>query len=267
MDPARKLPDSQTPKIALGEMARMLRRRKKLREELLRSLFTPEFLKLPERVKRLGEELKGLSRAFQSFVRKEFQPLKRKVDHLDARVGRLEGDVHTLKQDVGQLKQDVAQLKQDVAQLKQDVAQLKQDVAQLKQDVAQLKGSDFERTVRERAPAYFGRIVKRCRLIPFEELASVLEDAVEAGAIEEEEKNEALLLDAVVRGRLKNGREVLLAVEVSLTVDREDVQRAARRAEVLNRAFSLETIGVACGKERTQGAESLAEELLVVLCP
>ncbi len=206
----------------------------------------------------LSEELLALPGKFESFRQKEFKPLKEKVD-------KVEQDVGVLKQDVGMLKQDVGVLKQDVEVLKQDVEVLKQDVEVLKQDVAFLKGNEFERTVRERAPAYLGRLIRRCRGIGFEELADSLEDAMDRGLVSEEEKNDALLVDAVVRGKLKTGKDVVLAVEVSLKVDVEDIERAGRRAVVIGRASGIETIGVAIGKECTDRAKKMAEELNVVV--
>ena len=248
----------------------------------------------------LSEELLALPGKFESFRQKEFKPLKEKVDKVEQDVGVLKQDVGVLKQDVGVLKQDVGVLKedvevlkedvevlkqdvgvlkqdvgvlkedvgvlkQDVEVLKQDVEVLKQDVEVLKQDVAFLKGNEFERTVRERAPAYLGRLIRRCRGIGFEELADSLEDAMDRGLVSEEEKNDALLVDAVVRGKLKTGKDVVLAVEVSLKVDVEDIERAGRRAVVIGRASGIETIGVAIGKECTDRAKKMAEELNVVV--
>lgn len=178
----------------------------------------------------LTEELMSLPLRFEAFREREFKPFKEKVDKIE-----------------------------------QDVGVLKQDVAILKQDVAALKGSDFERTVRERAPAYLGRLIRRCKGISFEDLADRLEDAVDAGIIREEEKEDALLVDAVVRGKLKTGKEVILAVGVSPRVDIEDIERAGKRAEIIGRSYGVESIGVAIGKDYPDRAKKKAEELNVVL--
>lgn len=166
---------------------------------------------------------------------------------------------------IGGLKQDTTILKEDVSVLKEDVNVLKEDVTVLKEDVVSLKENDFERTVREKAPAYLGRLFRRCRLISFEALADKLEDAVDTGLIAEKDKDDAFLIDAVVTGKLKTGKDVMLAVEVSLKVDIDDIQRASRRAEIVNKAYNVETIGVAIGKERTNRSEIEAEQLNVLL--
>ncbi|MEJ5300526.1 MAG: hypothetical protein WHS38_06005 [Thermodesulforhabdaceae bacterium] len=264
-----------------NDIVRALRERPEWRDEMRRLILTDELLMLPQK--------------FEHFVEKEFKPLAAHVDKLtvdvyvikeDVRVLKnktvvLEQDVSTLKQDVGVLKQDVAILKQDVAILKQDVEILKRDVAALKeeiekikkelailkQDVADLKGEMFEMKVRFRAPAYFGRLIRRCRLISIEDLAEVLEDAVDKGLISESEKQEGLLLDGVVRGITKDlqAKEVLLAFEVSITVDLKDVERASVRADIIARTYGIETIGVVLGKEVNPQASDLADQLGVIV--
>ncbi len=170
-----------------------------------------------------------------------------------------------LPQRFEQMEKRFGRMEKRVDKMERDIEVLKQDVAVLKQDVAALKGSDFERTIRERAPAYLGRLIRRCRTVSFEALAEWLEDAVDRGLISEEEKNDALLVDLVARGRVRSGREVVLAVEASVKVDVEDVERASKRAEVLRRGLEAEVIGVVIGRERTERAEEKAEELDVVV--
>ena len=216
-----------------------------------------------------------------SELKQDVTVLKADVSELKQDVTVLKQDVTVLKQDVAVLKQDVAVLKQDVAVLKQDVAVLKQDVAQLKRDVAilqarvdrmanelaELKGNDFERSLREKAPARFARVLRRCRVVHHEQLAERLEDALEARKIDEAAFEDALTIDLVVSGQMKEDRRpVMLAIEASLTVDRGDVERAARRANIIAAATGCEVIGVAFSKETlTDGARSLAAECGVLL--
>jgi hypothetical protein len=180
----------------------------------------------------LTEELLALPQKFEIFVHQEFIPLKIKVDKLD-----------------------------------QDVEILKQDVAILKQDVAELKGESFERRIRERAPAYFGRLIRRCRVISFEDLADTLDDALDKGVISETEKQDVLNIDVVTKGILKTDSEkqVIIAGEVSIKVDRVDVERAHERAKILERAFGMPAISVVIGRESTEGAKTKADELDVIL--
>jgi chromosome segregation ATPase len=263
-------------------------------EDILRALRErPEWL---EELRRLilTEELMALPQKFENFVQKEFKPLKEKVDKIEGDTEVLKQDVSILKQDVEVLKQDVAVLKEDVAVLKKDVALLKEDVAVLKEDVAllkqdvavlkedvtvlkedgvvlkqdmaDLKGDNFERKVRERTPSYFGRLVRRCKLISFEDLAEILESAVEKELIDEKEKDEALNVDVVASGFLKTEKEkkVVVVGEISIKVDRIDVERAYERSKIISRALGLSAIAVVIGKESTEGALEKAKELGVL---
>jgi len=236
-------------------------------EEIRRLILTEELMRLPQR--------------FDAFVENDFKPLAQKVDKIETDVSELKNRVGVLETDVGVLKTDVATLKTDVATLKTDVATLKTDVATLKTDVAKLtgrvnkieidvgdlKGNDFERRVRERAPSYFGKLIKKCRVVSHEMLADALDEALDRHAISEEERYEALNVDVVARGlsRYEPNREVVLVAEVSIKVDRTDVERAAKRCEIISRVMQLPGIPIAIGKETTEGAKPRAEELQVVL--
>ncbi|MGC9023166.1 MAG: hypothetical protein ACP5J5_08615, partial [Dissulfurimicrobium sp.] len=154
--------------------------------------------------------------------------------------------------------------------IEQDVAILKQNVARLNIDVADLQGSDLERRVREKAPAYLGKIIRRCRTLTHDKLAELLDDAVDAHKITAEMRADAVLADVVVIGRLFEGmqRDVVLAVEVSKVVDVEDVRRAGRRAAIIGKAMGVDGIGVAFGKSCTEGARAAADEQkdVVLIC-
>ncbi len=223
----------------IDDLYEIIRVNTKWREALRRELLSPALLNLPEE--------------FSRFRNDEFKPLVKKVDKIET--------------DVAVLKQDVTVLKQDVAVLKQDVAILKEKVKKLIIDVAELQGSDLERRVREKAAAYLGKVIRRCRTLSHDQLANSLDDALDAGNISEDMRSDAILIDVVVIGRLFTDpqKEAVLAVEVSRVVDVEDVRRANRRASVIGQAMGLAGIGIAFGKSCTKGATIASEELDVVL--
>lgn len=219
----------------------IIRTNEKWRDALRRELLSQALLNLPEDFARFKEE--------------EFKPLVKRVENIE--------------NDVAVLKEDVAVLKEDVAGLKQDVASLKQNVAKLNIDVAELQGSDLERKVREKAAAYFGKIIRRCKTFTHDKLSDILDDAIENGVINDEMRDDAILIDVVVQGKLnENKNDVVLAVEVSKVVDIEDVKRASRRAVIIGKALNLNGIGVAFGKSCTEGAKKLSEELenVIIIC-
>ncbi|MDQ7031242.1 MAG: hypothetical protein Q9M37_00775 [Desulfonauticus sp.] len=204
----------------------------------------------------LTEELMRLPSKFDNFVEQDFKPLKKKVDKIE--------------QDVEVLKEDVEVLKEDVRVLKEDVANLKKDMKGVKNDIGSLKGQMLELMVRDKAGAYFGRVLKKVRVLNFSDLADWLYDALDAGVISEEEKDDALRVDLVVKGILRknNKLEVYLAVEISEVVDKRDVERALKRAEVIEKTviFSRgqetqkKCLAAVIGNKYSQGAKKLIQE-------
>jgi len=185
--------------------------------------------KLEERTSRI-EERQARSEERQVRLEERQARLEEKQDRLEKKVDKLEEDVFGLKQDVGTLKQDVDTLKQDVDTLKKDVDTLKRDVDTLKKDVAYLKGSDRERWYRDKAHAVFGRLVLKGK--PFEEKAvEILWNAYKRGQISKEERDEVLSSDLLWSGE-RDGKFVVLVVEVSFTISQDDVERAKKRAEI-----------------------------------
>ncbi len=149
--------------------------------------------------------------------------------------------------------------------LKADVEILKKDVGVLKIDVAKLRGESFERKVRENAPAFLGRVIRRLRPIDKFTLADILDDAIDSGLIDEDMKDFALKVDFAGKGRLKEtGKEVHVALEATLTLYPEDVEKVFKRAMIISKAVGQETIPVVVYLNAKEEALSIAEEIGVL---
>ena len=127
----------------------------------------------------------------------------------------------------------------------------------------------FERKVREKAPAFFGKLILKCKLIDNQELANRIYDAIlnNEAIITDAERDDALKVDVVVTGILRHDKEkkVFLAAEVSWVVDKMDVERAARRTKIIEKCLGIPGIPVVIGNEYTEGAKESAEELQVII--
>lgn len=211
--------------ITLGDIYRALRDHPEWTQELRRVFLTEELLELP--------------RKFNKFLEEDFYPLKAKVDKIE----------------------------KDVEVLKKDVEVLKKDVEKLKSDVGWLKGGIMELQVRDRVGAFFGKILRKARLIDSSDLADAVYEAQDRGEITEAQADDALRIDAVVKGQMRRDgfEEILIAAEISFVVDREDVERASKRAEILSKVFNKRTIPAVIGKEFTEGALEASKTLSVLL--
>jgi len=207
--------------------------------EIMRNLIlTEELLRLPQKVSEILKELEAFRKDFETFKKEEFTPLKQKVD-------RIEKDVETLKQ---------------------DVATLKRDVAYLKVELGKVKGWAYEWKIKENYHAYFGRVLRRARRIPLEELANLAADAEEKGLISEKQYIALLELDLVVEGLLKHDkRPVVLAIEISHKVFESDLERAFERANILAYLLGKEVIPTVIGSEVEEKISELADERGVLL--
>lgn len=251
------------------ELMEALRQYPELLEEIRRIILTEETFNIPKK-------LEELSRKIDNFVENEHKPLVEKVDKLSQNFDNfVENEHKPLAEKVENLSQEFHNfvenehkpLVKKVDKLSQDFQVLFIEVKKLKDDVGMLKGDNLEMKVRQKAPAYFGKMIRRCKVIDHEKLLEVLEDAVDKGLITEEEKDDTIEIDVVVSGRPKTdpNSEVLLAVEVSYIVDKKDVERAIKRSSVISKSFNLPTIPVCLGQKITRGAKNRANNKVTML--
>ncbi len=226
-------------------------------QQLLSLLLTEELLKLPQK--------------FDKFVEEEFRPLAKRVERLEEGQKRLEEGYNRLEEGQKRLEEAYSRLEEGQKRLEEgynrlerDVAILKNKVSKLEVDVGRLKGDSLERKVRERAPAYFGRYFRRVRAIPIEEWSEKLETALDNGLITQEERTSALNLDALIKVRSEDGRDLLLAVEVSNTLEDKTAQRALKRAEILSKVYNMETLPMVVGVSISEGLQDRYPQVLVV---
>jgi hypothetical protein len=173
-----------------------------------------------------------------------------------------EGQQRT-EQQIAQLTQQVAQLTQQVAQLTEAQRRTERQITRLQDDVGELKGIVLEERYRNRAFAYFSRLVRRTHALTGDELVALLERAVADGRLSEDGMDEITLADVVVRGqRRESPGEVYLVVEVSWGVGPGDVERAVRRAALLAQT-GLQTMPVVAGERITDDAAELARAMRV----
>ena len=215
------------------DLVRILEEKPEWRAALRRQVLTDELLALPEQVASLRAE-----------TERRFQELIEAQRRTDAQLAALTGQVTELVD---------AQRRTDG-----QIVELTQVVRTLVDDVGELKGDALENRYRNRVFAYFGRLLRRAHVLSPDELTSLLEEAVDSGALSEAEADEVALVDLVVRGRRReDGTQVYLAVEVSWSVDLNDVERAIRRANLLAKIGTL-TMPVVAGRRATDEAKQLA---------
>jgi len=181
------------------------------------------------------------------------------LQHLTARVDALAEGLQHLTARVDALADALQQLTARVDNLAETVERLTTNQQKLREDVGGLLGDNLERRYRERAHSYFGRLLRQVRVLGGQELIDLVEEHLSP-----DDLDDLLEVDIVIAGQPKDRPdlgEVLVALEVSRVIDRNDVERAHRQAGLL-RSSGRTVIPAVGGKSLTRGAKS--EDLLVL---
>jgi len=168
---------------------------------------------------------------------------------------------------VDALAEDLRVLTARVDALTTQVSKLTLKMEEISMDVSDLKGDSLERRYRERAHAYFSGIMRGIHTLSQDEVVRLVEEGRERGSISEDEADEILWSDAIVKGRSRDtGEETYLAIEISWGIRDEDIRRAAERAEIL-RKLGFKSLPVVAGKAISEKArrEALQMKVLIVL--
>jgi hypothetical protein len=227
------------------DLIRLLQERPEWRADLRRLVLTDELLALPELVRELVQA----------------------QQRTEGRVGRLEESVESLRAETERRFQELATaqltLTRRIDDLREAVQTLADRTYTLITDVGELKGSDLKRRYRERPFAYFQRLIRQAHTLSGDELNAMLDRAVTAGQLTEEDVDEIVWADAIVRGRRReDDQEVYLVVEASWGVGPYDVQRADKRAKLLAKAGFI-TLPVVAGMWVTPDGEVAARAIKV----
>jgi hypothetical protein len=218
-------------------------------------------LELAQAQKRTEQRVEELAQA-QKRTEQRVEELAQAQQRTEQRVDRLEIALLELAQAQQRTEQRVEELAQAQQRTEAEIQKLTASQQSMLTELGQLVGERLERQYRDRAPAYFGRILRRTRALSLQDLEIALEPHLTA-----DEMDDALLLDAVISGRVvgrTDALQVVLALEVSSVIDRGDVERAVRRAALLRKAGMLAVPTVA-GPKLTQGAADIAQSAGVLL--
>ena len=110
------------------------------------------------------------------------------------------------------------------------------------------------------------RTLKGPRTDDDQDLRNRVDEAEDNGIITESENHDMWLLDLIFSGRRRDdGKEVLVAAEISITAGNDDVSRAKERSETLRKATDIETIPVVIAEHIDQERYEAAEQVGVVV--
>jgi outer membrane murein-binding lipoprotein Lpp len=156
----------------------------------------------------------------------------------EARVDTLAERIERLAEGQERLGAQLAQLTARVDALVTAVEAVEWSTQRAHQRLDAEVGYLYEMRFERRAPGLFGRWMRRPRVVTLSEL-ELLDRAEDEGKFSEKDLEELRALDLIVEGRDRGDGDqatLLLAVEVSRTIEANDIERALARARLLERA-------------------------------
>ncbi|MBA2447184.1 MAG: hypothetical protein H0V51_04065 [Chloroflexi bacterium] len=242
------------------DLVRLLEQNPEWRAELRRLVLTEELLRLPALVgelaaaqRRTEEQVSALAEA-QRRAEGRLERVEGRLEGVEGRLDRIDEQIAALVEAQRQTELEIRTLvhaQQALTDRQDEFAREQRDMRNM---LAQLRGNDLERRYREHADAYFGRLLRRVRVVGPRERDQLFEEGIASGLLDEETAFEVRQADLIVRGRRPGeDHDTYLVIEVSAAVDPHDVERAARRASLLRRLRPA--LAVVAGERITTEAE------------
>jgi hypothetical protein len=193
-------------------------------------------------------------------------PRKIRVDPVQASLERLaeaqagtQAELRALAGEVRHLAEAQRRTEAHLEELADAQRRTERNLNSLAGIVRNLLGSDLERKYRDNAHAYFGALLRDIHIVPPNDLARLLDTAVDQGAISFDSRTDTLYADVVARGARRTDRaDAYLVAEVSASVNETDVARAQRRAAIVTRVTSLPVLAVVAGQSIRLDADEAA---------
>ena len=258
----RQVRESLFPEIDVPKAFQRLADAQERTEEALRDLSqTVRDLSLAQR--RTEQTVKELVQTQQE-MSKDIHKLQIIVKHHTTRLGRIDKKLLEAAQERQAIRDDLEVVKRGQEDLRHEVKELRRGQDELKRNQNDLRGESYERKIRDRADAIFGRFLKRGRKMR-NEIGEHLEEAQENDQLVDEEHDQVLACDLLWGGKLKkSGEELFLVIEASCLAEEHDIQRAYNRANIL-RSIGIESLPVVAAINWTPEVTEQAFDLGVVV--
>ena len=175
-----------------------------------------------------------------------------RMDRVEAALDRLTERVDDLTVRLDRLTEEVRALTTAVQAIGQRMDKMDGRMGNIEGELLETR---FDRNMPQWVLDYLQRPV-RVYVHDFEAISA----AVSSGLLTQDDRRDIAMLDSLVRGiDTADGEETVLAVELSTTINSEDIERADSRKTLLKTA-GVRAKALVCGYAITQAAESLADD-------
>lgn len=249
------------------DLIRILEKHPEWQVELRRLILTEELLALPGLIRELAdvqrqivEQLLALGRQVLALAEAQRRTEER-VTALEEQVRALAEAQRRTEEQIRALAEAQQRAEEQIRALAEAQQHTEERIKTLTDKLGDVQGQVLEWHYREHAPAYFDDLLRRIHVISTQELATLLDEPLSKGVISRAERKDVLMSDVVLRGRRwTDDMEAYLIAEISVGIGEDDVERAVRRAEPLQRALERPVIAAVAGRGITPQASALARE-------
>jgi hypothetical protein len=172
-------------------------------------------------------------------MEKRLDQIEQRQEQMEQRMERMEQRQERMEQRQERMEQRLERMEERQDRMEQRQDRMERRLQRLETDVGHLKGTVKEITYRTNFLGYFGFWVLSAE-DPWRRLWERIEEALQRGTLTQDELTDLRSADLLWLGVLRRGKfagqEVLIVAEFSWTVQREDVERALRRASLARKA-------------------------------
>lgn len=243
---------------------------------LLKALLTGEFLGIPVRLEGIEDTLRSIQASIGA-IETRLDRLEAGQQRTEERLDRIEDRQQRTEERLDRLETTVDRIDNTVNRLDATVTRLDATVNRLDGTVGNLSGSDFEfklsKSIRSILSQHLElrrpRIILSARHDMPPEISAQLEDAVEENLISDKQGERIAETDIIIRAQRKSDRAwIWIAVEASVSIHRDDIDRARQSADALAAVFAEPALPVAVGQRiappETQHAQAAAVHTTIV---
>ena len=226
--------------VFLPDLKLIAERQAALEERLTRELSAvwEAINALRAEVAELRQEVRSVAER-QEWMEKRLDQIEQRQERMEQRMERMEQRQERMEQRQERMEQRLERMEERQDRMEQRQDRMERRLQRLETDVGHLKGTVKEITYRTNFLGYFGFWVLSAE-DPWRRLWEKIEEALQEGMLTQDELTDLRSADLLWLGILRRGKfagqEVLIVAEFSWTVQREDVERALRRASLARKA-------------------------------
>ena len=233
--------------VFLPDLKLIAERQAALEERLTRELsavweainaLRAEVAELRQEVRSVAERQERMEKRLDQIEQRQ-ERMEKRQEQMEQRMERMEQRQERMEQRQERMEQRLERMEERQDRMEQRQDRMERRLQRLETDVGHLKGTVKEITYRTNFLGYFGFWVLSAE-DPWRRLWEKIQEALQEGMLTQDELTDLRSADLLWLGVLRRGKfagqEVLIVAEFSWTVQREDVERALRRASLARKA-------------------------------